>query len=379
MKKVLFVATVVKTHIMEFHIPYLKLFKEHGWETTVIAKNDYENPNDCQIPYCDHYYDIPIERNPISFNNYKAFRQLKKLLNENHYDIIHCHTPVGGLLGRLASQKSRKELKTRVIYTAHGFHFYKGAPTINWIVYYPVEKTLSWLTDAIITINKEDYELAKRKFHAKEIVYIPGVGVDFERLNIGENRLSKKTFREQFNIPPNGKIILSVGELNDNKNHRVVINAIKSLDNYYYIICGSGPLHSGYRQLAKELGVEDRIIMPGYRDDVNVFYSMADYFAFPSYREGLPVSIIEAMAFGLPILCTDIRGSSDLVEEEINGVFFDPNSSKSFIEALQKLNSLDLKKISDNNIRKAKLLSTDVLKEQYAKVYKLNSENKERK
>ena len=128
MKKVLFVATVVKTHIMEFHIPYLKMFKEMGWETVVAARNDYENPADCVIPYCDTYYNIPFERNPLKLGNLKAYTDLKKVIDGGGYDIIHCHTPVGAMLTRLAAKQARKN-GTKVFYTAHGFHFYKGVST----------------------------------------------------------------------------------------------------------------------------------------------------------------------------------------------------------------------------------------------------------
>lgn len=157
-KKVLFVATVVKTHIMEFHIPYLKMFKEHGWETAVAARNDYENPDDCVIPYCDSYYDIPFERSPIKPGNITSYKKLKKIIGEGAYDILHCHTPVGAMIARLAAIKARKK-GTRVIYTAHGFHFFKGAPLLNWLIYFPVEWICSFLTDTLITINQEDYAL----------------------------------------------------------------------------------------------------------------------------------------------------------------------------------------------------------------------------
>ena len=183
MKKVLFVATVVKTHIMEFHIPYLKMFKEMGWETAVAARNDYENPADCLITYCDIYYNIPFERNPLKPGNLKAYKELKHIIDEGEYDIIHCHTPVGAMLTRLAAKQARKQ-GTKVFYTAHGFHFYKGAPAINWLLYYPVEKWLSRYTDVLITINKEDYERAKT-FKAGKVCYVPGVGIDLKKFNAG--------------------------------------------------------------------------------------------------------------------------------------------------------------------------------------------------
>ena len=154
-KRVLIIATVVKTHIMQFHIPTLKLFKDMGWETAVAARNDYENPEDCQIPYCDRFYDIPFERSPFMPQNVECYKKLKDVIDQGDYQIIHCHTPVGGVLGRLAARKARKK-GTRVLYTAHGFHFYQGAPLKNWLMYYPVEKLCSFFADDIITVSPKN-------------------------------------------------------------------------------------------------------------------------------------------------------------------------------------------------------------------------------
>ena len=163
------------------------MFKEMGWETAVAARNDYEDPEGCRIPYCDFYYDIPFERNPFRAGNYRAYRQLLELINSNSYDIIHCHTPVGGVLARLAARKARKT-GSIVIYTAHGFHFYKGAALFNWLMYYPVERILSRLTDVLIAINIEDYNRASN-FRAGMIEYVPGIGVDLRKFN-GKNERS---------------------------------------------------------------------------------------------------------------------------------------------------------------------------------------------
>lgn len=330
MGKVLFVATVVKTHIMEFHIPYLKMLKEEGWQTAVAARNDYENPEDCVIPYCDVYYDIPFERNPFKPGNVKAYRRLKKIIDEGEFDIIHCHTPVGGMIGRLAAESARKH-GTRVFYTAHGFHFYKGAPLMNWLVYYPAERFLSYKTDELITINKEDYKRAK-SFHAKETVYMPGIGIDINRFS--RNTVAGSDKRKEFGIRDEETFILSVGEVNKNKNHRVVIEVLPEFKNCKYIICGRGPLKEEYEQLAEELGVSDRVILAGYRNDVADFYKSADVFVFPSYREGLPVAVMEAMATGLPIVAARNRGTNDLLEG--SRLLFDPADREELKSALKK-------------------------------------------
>lgn len=334
--KILYVATVVKTHIMEFHIPYLKMMKEEGWETAVAARNDYEDTEDCAIPYCDIYYDVPFERNPVKLGNIKAYRQLKKIIDEGQYDIIHCHTPVGALLTRLAAIKARKN-GTKVIYTAHGFHFYKGAPLINWLLYYPVEKLCARWTDVLITINKEDYELAKRKLKARRVEYVPGVGIDVEKFAHPSPECAQ-ALRKELCISSEQTVLLSVGEVNANKNHALVIKALPDFPNAVYVVCGRGPLVEANIKLAERLGVAERVHFVGYRTDVADFYGMADIFVFPSFREGLPVSLMEAMASGLPIICSKIRGNTDLIRNKENGIFAvnDPSALAQAIRAYQK-------------------------------------------
>ena len=322
MKKVLFVATVVKTHIMEFHIPYLKMFKEMGWETAVAARNDYENPADCVIPYCDTYYDIPFERNPLKLENLKAYKELKKVIDNGRYDIIHCHTPVGAMLARLAARQARKN-GTKVFYTAHGFHFYKGAPVINWLLYYPVEKWLSHYTDVLITINKEDYERAKT-FKAGKVCYVPGVGIDLKKFNVGY--VDKGQKRKEIGVTLDDLVLLSVGELIPRKNHEIVIRAMSvlkqkgGLNHVEYVICGRGTYEADLKKLAEELGVAEHIHFLGYRNDISEICNCADIFIFMSHQEGLPVALMEAMACGLPVICSNIRGNIDLIDDGVTGL-----------------------------------------------------------
>lgn len=321
MTKVLFVATVVKTHIMEFHIPYLKMFKEMGWETAVAARNDYDDPKDCKIPYCDQYFDIPFERSPFSLGNAKAYTELKRVIKAGRYDLIHCHTPVGAMLTRLAAQEERTK-GTKIFYTAHGFHFFKGAPLINWLLFYPVEKALARKTDVLITINKEDYNRAKC-FKAGRVCYVPGVGIDINRFeNQSLNRGSK---RAELGITDRDFVLLSVGELIKRKNHSLVLDALGELkrtgkiEDIQYYICGRGVLEEDLKRRAASLGITDHVHFLGYRNDVNEICGAADLFVFMSLQEGLPVALMEAMACGLPIICSDIRGNTDLVENEKDG------------------------------------------------------------
>lgn len=324
MPKVLYVATVVKTHIMEFHIPYLKMLKEMGWETAVASRNDYENPADCVIPYCDTYYDVPFERNPFKPGNLKAYKQLKKIIDDGQYDIVHCHTPVGAMLTRLAATDARKR-GSKVIYTAHGFHFYKGAPLINWLAYYPVEKALAKKTDVLITINREDYERAKSKFKAGRVEYVPGVGIDVKKFSRMPYDRDEK--RAELGLRSSDFVLLSVGELIERKNHEVVLKALGELkkrgqlENIQYVICGRGVLTDQLKEMASSLDIADHVHFLGYRNDISAICNAADAFVFMSHQEGLPVALMEAMACGLPVICSEIRGNADLIRNGENGLF----------------------------------------------------------
>lgn len=372
MKKVLFVATVVKTHIMEFHIPYLKMFKEMGWETAVAARNDYENPADCVIPYCDTYYNIPFERNPLKPGNLKAYKELKHIIGEGEYDIIHCHTPVGAMLTRLAAKQARKK-GTKVFYTAHGFHFYKGAPAINWILYYPVEKWLSRYTDVLITINKEDYERAKT-FKAGKVCYVPGVGIDLKKFNVGY--VNKEQKRKGIGVSANDFVLLSVGELIPRKNHEVVIRALsvlKQLDklsHIEYVICGRGAYETDLKKLAEELGVADHIHFLGYRNDISEICNCADLFVFMSHQEGLPVALMEAMACGLPAVCSNIRGNTDLIEDGVTGLISN-NTPEELAEVINEMrNDAVLRdRLSSAALQKIKQFDLSSVEDEMTKIY----------
>lgn len=365
MKKVLFVATVVKTHIREFHIPALKMFKEKGWETAVAARNDYEIPEDCIIPYCDAYYDIPFERFPLKPGNIQAYKQLKKIIDEEHYDIIHCHTPVGAMLARLAGRKARKN-GSRVIYTAHGFHFYKGAPLLNWLVYFPVEWLCSFMTDTLITINQEDYNFAQKHMHAKQIEYVPGVGIDLPKIEQQQADVQNK--RAELQIPPDKVWILTVGEMTKNKNHKSLIEAISEIPDLYLTIAGRGTEQQALLEQIDRLNLADRVKLLGYRSDVFELCKAADVFAFPSYREGLPVALMEAMACGKPIVCSAIRGNTDLIDSE-GGELFDPHSVETIRNALEQVQKRDWGKMGAYNAQKIKTCGLSSVMSQLMKIY----------
>lgn len=308
--RILYITTIGST--MNFFKSFIRQLKNEG-HTVDIATNE----NDREVP--EYYkkwgctvYQIDTSRSPVDLGNIKAIRQIKQLVANGKYDIVHCHTPIAAMCTRLACRKIRKT-GTKVIYTAHGFHFYKGAPLKNWLMYYPVEKLCAHFTDVLITINKEDYALAQRKMKAKRIEYVPGVGIDLDKF--GHVSAEKVEKRKELGIPKDATVLLSVGELNENKNHETVIRAITDLD-LYYLIAGRGGLQESLQGVIDELGLNERVKLLGYRADVAELYKAADVYILPSIREGLNVSLMEAMASGLPVACGRIRGNVDLVNDE---------------------------------------------------------------
>lgn len=366
MKKVLFIATVVQKHINVFHIPFLKLFQDEGYKTYVAASNDTDS-QEVTIQHCDEYVEIAFKRNPLHPGNFSAYFKLKRLIKNNDFDIVHCHTPVGGLLGRLAARKARKK-GTRVFYTAHGFHFYKGASLKNWLFYYPVEKLCSYLTDVLITINQEDYELAKKRMKAKQVEYVPGVGIDLSRFeNIQIDREAK---RKEIGVPKDAFLLFSVGELNENKNHQVVIKALANINNsnIHYAIAGIGDKKDDLLELANKLGVSEQMHLLGYRNDIYELNLSADVFCFPSIREGLSVSLMEAMACGLPCAVSRIRGNIDLIDENGGRTFAALNE----IECTQSIkNLLDscCSILGQYNVEKIKYFGLSIVKDEMRSLY----------
>ena len=359
----MFTASVVR-HFNAFHIPYLKYFHDLGYEVHIAAKGNDE------VPFADVRHEVNFERSPFSKANFVAYRELKKIIEENHFELIHCHTPVASALTRLAARGARKK-GTKVIYTAHGFHFYKGAPLVNWLLYYPVERKAAHVTDALITINREDYERAK-KFAAKRVYYIPGMGVNLEKITI---ETEKQTgLRNQWNIPQNAFFVLSVGELNQNKNHRVILDAIHQLgdENIYYAICGRGDQEEALRTLAKEYDMDKQLILAGFQTNIAEWLAAADMFAFPSVREGLGLAALEAMAAGLPLVTSDSGGIKDFMENGKTGFCCHYSDVSVFAEAIRRLKS-DLalrEQMSRNNREAVKRFDIGNVKQRMGEIYR---------
>lgn len=318
-KKILFVASITR-HILAFHIPYLKMFKEAGYEVHVATKGEEG------IPYCDKHFEIKFERSPLRVSNLKAYKELKKIIDTECYDIIECNTPVASVLTRLVAKKTRKENNTRVIYISHGFHFFKGAPILNWVTFYPVEKYLSKYTDDLITINKEDFEIAKNKMKAKNVYQIHGMGVDETKFNKQITKEERNAIRKKLNLSEEDFAIFFAGELNKNKNQIMLIEAMKDLvkenKNIKLLLAGDGVLKDFYKNKIKEYNLENNVFLLGYRNDVPEILKAVDLYVSASMREGLGINLVEAQISGVPIVVSKNRGHKEIIENNKNGYMF---------------------------------------------------------
>lgn len=342
-RKVLMLASVASM-IDQFNMPNIRLLQTMGYEVHVAC--NFAKGNTCdemrirslqkmlqELSVCQHAWDCPRAAFSV-LECLRAYRQLLELMKQHHFAWIHCHSPVGGVLARLAARRQG----IRVIYTAHGFHFYSGAALQNWLLYYPLEKLLSHWTDVLVTVNQEDTYLAKRRLYAGKVRRIPGVGIDTEAYQ-KSCRYTKEQFHRKYKIPENAIVLLSVGELSRRKNHRLVLAALSMLrrQDVYYLICGQGKERRRLKQAAGRLGVGHYLRLPGYEEDLRWIYQNADIFVFPSLQEGMPVALMEAMAAGLPCVVSDIRGSRELIDSLAGGMRFTPGSVQELSHALEWL------------------------------------------
>lgn len=329
MKRILFIATL-PGFLNTFMINNFKILHELGFDIHAAVGKGHNSFNN-KIPNYVKIHYISIQRSPLSIKNYSAYRELIRLIKTNNINIIDCHTPVGGVLGRLVS----KRMKIKCIYTAHGFHFFTGSPLKNWLIFFPIEKWLSKYTDVMITINKEDYNRAKEKFHMKRLKYVPGVGIDTNRFQL--NNFNKKEYRKKLGIKENDFMILSVGELNKNKNHEVIIKAIDKLNNHniHYFIAGQGNNKDYLYRLINDLGVDKNVHLLGFRKDIPELCHCANIYAFPSKREGLGLAAIEGLAAGLPLLSSNVGGINDYSLNGKTGFLYNPLDYEGFAKGIK--------------------------------------------
>lgn len=344
MKKVLIVASVV-SFIEWFNKENIQFLKEDmKCEVHVACNFDYMDDTD--VVRTNEYieqiknqgivlYNIRFARNPINLDNVKAYKKLKEIICKENYDLIHCHTPTVSMMTRIAGKKMRKS-GTVIMYTCHGFHFHNSSAKKNWVLYYPVERVLSRFCDYIVTINKEDYERAK-KFHCRNVRYIPGVGIDVDKIR--NLKINKEKKRESIGVPKDKILMISVGELIERKNHEVIIKALAQINNpdIYYAIAGKGALKEYLSELVKKCNLEKQVIFLGFRTDVYELYQIADISAFPSQIEGLGLAGIEALAAGVPLISSNVHGILDYMVDGETGYMVEPENVCGYAEAIKKL------------------------------------------
>jgi glycosyltransferase EpsD len=334
-----------------------------------------DNASPGNVGNCNKHYVINMSRSPFSYKNVMSYFYLKKIIDTNNYRLIHCHTPIGGFLTRLAARKARKK-GTKIIYTAHGFHFFKGAPLQNWLFFYPVELLLSKYTDCLITINSEDYEFAQKyNLSAGGLYKINGIGVDlkcFTKLSTER----KIKLREEYGYLKNDFILLYTAQFIVRKNHGFLIKSLpylkKKIPTLKVLFAGSGITMDFCKSLALQELVKDIVNFLGERDDINFLCNISDIHVSPSIQEGLGMNNIEAMACGLPIVCSNIRGHRDAVVHGRNGFLFDLNNSLEMNNAIISIyNDLSLReKISANNLNDVQLFSEETAVTNIGNIYK---------
>lgn len=368
MDKILFVATIDQ-HIRHFHYPFLEWFKNNGYEVHVASNGEEE------LLHVDKKHNIPFERSPFKTNNIKAYKQLKKLIEANDYKLVHCHTPMGGAIARLASISARKR-GLKVLYTAHGFHFYKGAPKKNWLIYYPVEKLLSRFTDVLITINEEDYELAnKKKFKAHKVELVHGVGIDLKKFQPQTDQI-KVELRNKYSYNPDDFILIYVGELSYRKHQDVLIKAIdkivNQIPNLKLLLVGDGDLFDTYQELIIKNNLSKNVELLGYRKDVPKLMLLSDIVVSSSRQEGLPVNVMEAMATSLPLIVSDCRGNKDLVKHMGNGLLVTKDDEGEYSKSILKLyNDRKLKeRLSASSLQMISDFSLETIIDDMSIIYK---------
>ena len=325
--------------------------------------------------YGIHIHQIDFIRIPYRIGNFRAYKQVKILVENERFDIIHCNTPIGGVVGRIVGRSCKVPV---VIYQAHGFHFYRGAPIKNWIVYYTIEKILARSTDVLITINKEDFERAKR-FHLHRngrVYYVPGVGIDVDKYDM--DAAKRDITRKKLGLNDQNIMIISVGDLIDRKNYQTAIKAVKKTnnENLHFFICGEGPEINRLKKNCKRLGVEKQIHFLGYRSDVNELLKAADVFLLTSTQEGLPRSLMEAMACGLPCIVSKIRGNTDLINEQ-SGLLAKPYDYELFAKHLSMLieNPKLRDKLSSASKQSISGFSVDAVIKEIEHIYKIEIGN----
>lgn len=335
----------IHKHFLAFHLPYIQWFKDQGYEVHVAAGGE----RNVIVPNVDRMFYLSLERHPFKLANIKAYWELRRIMEEEDYCLVHCHTAMGAVVGRLAARRLRSQGRLKVLYTAHGFHFFKGSPRKYWLMYYPMERYLSRYTDAIITINQEDYDLVKTHgFKNKDTYKIPGVGINTSRL-IVTNEVVRKRLREEYGYNQDAFIMIYIAEYIERKNHRFIIEAlpaiVKDVPNVKVLFAGRGVLMDRMKVLAESLKLNMYIDFLGFRKDVGSFIALSDLGISSSRQEGLGLNLAEEMFSGLPVVASEDRGHKELIDDAENGFMFKQRDTEGFIHAVIRM-------AHDRNLRK---------------------------
>jgi len=348
MKKLLFISNIAGKKISNFSIASIYASKELGYKFHFAAnlnKSTLKQIENDEKKYNIKIHHIDIKRNPFNIKNIKAYKQMLDLIEKEKFDVIYCNTPIGGILGRFCGKKARVP---KIIYTAHGFHFYKGAPFINKTVFKWAEMLMAHYTDVIITINKEDYQAAQKfKLRNKgKVYYIPGVGINTEAYRVED--VDKKILRNSLGLTENDIVLIAMVDLISRKNYRSSIKSIAKANNekLKFLICGEGPELCTLKNLVEKLNIQNQVYFLGFRSDIRNLLAISDIFLFTTYQEGLPRSLMEAMAAGLPCVVSKIRGNVDLIQNGEGGYLCKPDDIDGFAKAINIL-------AKDRNLRES--------------------------
>lgn len=371
--KVLFVATV-RSHIGQFHMPFVRELKKRGFTVDAAFKDNSADKPGLDLSDIDHTFEVPFSRSPYSLSNVKAYFALKKIIKGGGYDAVHCHTPMGAVVARLAAAGLRRK-GLKVIYTAHGFHFYKGAPKSSRL-FYVAEKLLARYTDALITINEEDYTAALDSgFRAGKIYKIHGAGVDINKFSPADSQHSLKA-RQSLGLSADDFVMIYPADFCYRKNQEMLLRTFSGLHGKYpnarLVLCGHATDSDEIKALAESLGVKDGVLYLGYRRDINELVGMSDISVSSSRQEGLPVNIIEAMAMGNAVVATDVRGNNDLVKDGENGFLVEPGNALQMEERIGALidNSGIIEKFAQAGRRRVEKYSEENVNGELLEIYK---------
>ena len=350
--------------------PCLDTAHEMGYEIWLGVNRNNPDSLTTEAPYPVHLFDSHTYRSLTAWkDNFTAYQNMMEVLRQGDFDVIHCNTPIGGVIGRLCGRKTKVR---KIVYTAHGFHFYKGAPFFNRTVLKFAEKLMARSTDAILTMNSEDFEAAK-KFKLRKggkVYYVPGVGIDTAAYR--KTSTDHQELRTSLGFGPDDIVCISLGDLIPRKNYDTAIEAISKCSNYvHYCICGQGPELESLKKLSDELNVSDRVHFLGFRTDVKDLLQAADVFLFTTKQEGMPRSMMEAMASGLPCLASRIRGNVDLLMEGAGGYLLHVSDAEGFGQRIQQLaDDKDLRRtMGQNNLERIKEFDVSKVKKEIEKIY----------